>query len=254
MPATRSVGTAVGAVLCVLLSPGSPLLHAQAVRGYLIDADTNRGIDLGSVALLDLSRIPVVVRQTQEDGSFLLRAPAPGEYYLYGLAMGYQKTLSGPLLLEAGDERVMEFRVDPDPLYVDPIEVAAERQVGRLGMVGFYQRQAFGWGLFLDEVAIEESNAIRASELFRRQRGIRVVPVRTETGLVRNRVSFRRGCVPALYVDGLLLRRAGGGEFLDDLLLATEVAGVEAFRSPAEVPLEYGGTGATCGVMLIWTK
>ena len=33
-----------------------------------------------------------------------------------------------------------------------------------------------------------------------------------------------------------------------------DLEAVEVYRSAAELPIEYGGTNAACGVLLLWTR
>ena len=41
---------------------------------------------------------------------------------------------------------------------------------------------------------------------------------------------------------------------LDNLPSPKEIAGIEMYPGPATAPLQYGGSGTRCGVILIWTK
>lgn len=94
---------------------------------------------------------------------------------------------------------------------------------------------------------------------------------------------MKPGCLPAPHVDGALVRRsqpfhsnpnpmvseASSREssplYLSDLVSPQEIAGMEVYRSPAELPLQYAGTGGggargfgadgrQCGVILVWTR
>ena len=64
-----------------------------------------------------------------------------------------------------------------------------------------------------------------------------------------------------LVIDGMVLyrARAGGGDidwqstYDVNTLPIPELVAVEIYRSPAEVPMEYGGPSAECGVVLFWT-
>jgi hypothetical protein len=63
-----------------------------------------------------------------------------------------------------------------------------------------------------------------------------------------------------VFLDRHLIRTGGfmgsGAEpaALDDLVPASDVAAVEVYRSPAEVPPEFNGPNAGCGVVVIWTR
>jgi hypothetical protein len=104
-----------------------------------------------------------------------------------------------------------------------------------------------GFGRFLTPADIESSPAMRTSDLFIGMAGVSVIGDRVQ---IR---SFGRPCSPRIWVDGL--PQTVNGDFPLDFVMPLEaVAAVEVYRRATEVPLQYGGTGAGCGVMLFWTK
>ena len=64
-------------------------------------------------------------------------------------------------------------------------------------------------------------------------------------------------CLPAIFVDGFQVQPSGdirpNVEFDLQSLPPSQILAIEAFRSAAEVPVQYGGGSAACGVILIWT-
>ena len=68
-------------------------------------------------------------------------------------------------------------------------------------------------------------------------------------------------CEPSLYVDGFpvsqpRLQHDGRsiGVIIDSVVRIADVVAVEVHTRATSTPLMYGGTGAACGVVLIWTK
>lgn len=66
-------------------------------------------------------------------------------------------------------------------------------------------------------------------------------------------------CAPVVFVDGVRVRYDHlDGISLSSLVPLATVEAVEAYRSPAEVPVEYNITRSPreplCGVLLFWTK
>jgi hypothetical protein len=63
-----------------------------------------------------------------------------------------------------------------------------------------------------------------------------------------------------VYVDRHLVSTGGfvsaGGEPLaiDDLVSTADILAIEVFRSPAEIPSEFNGPNAGCGVVVLWTR
>jgi hypothetical protein len=63
-------------------------------------------------------------------------------------------------------------------------------------------------------------------------------------------------CWPRVYLDGLLMHEGGYGvpAFIDGLSDPFELAGMEVYRSPAEIPARFGGLHSRCGVIVMWNK
>ena len=62
-------------------------------------------------------------------------------------------------------------------------------------------------------------------------------------------------CFPRVVLDGLVINRGGDEPAgLDRMLDPVAIAGVEVFPTSSGVPAQYGGTGSSCGVILIWTR
>jgi hypothetical protein len=80
-------------------------------------------------------------------------------------------------------------------------------------------------------------------------------------------VYFRSGiraggevCWPMVYVNRLLVSTGGlagaGAEpaAVDELVDSDDVWAMEVFRGAAEVPPEFSGPNAGCGVIVLWTR
>ncbi len=110
--------------------------------------------------------------------------------------------------------------------------------------------------MFLGRPEIEGKRAFRASGVFRRIAGVHVAPL--PNGMDEWQVLLRNRCLPSLWIDGVNVRSSGGANGprvrIDDFLSPVEIEGIEIYRSASEVPPRYGGTGASCGVILIWTR
>ncbi|MBL8987755.1 MAG: hypothetical protein JNJ80_15900, partial [Gemmatimonadetes bacterium] len=56
------------------------------------------------------------------------------------------------------------------------------------------------------------------------------------------------GCGPTYFVDGQVARSFAESTPISD------VQGIEVYRGSAEVPAEFTGSDAMCGVIAIWTR
>ena len=229
------------------LSPAS--LRAQTIRGTLLEQDSDRPIYLGFVALYTESGDSVTSTITDRSGRFEVTSPLPGDFLLLAAALGHRETTVGVFELSEGGELTVEFRIPVEALTLEGLLVQADRvaqinQQPALVLNGFSRRMQHGLGRFLTPADIERSTAMRTSELFVGMLGVSFigdsVQIRTTRGF----------CPPRIYVDGMVVP----GSELDYLVELESLEAVEVYRRATEVPLQYGGTGAFCGVILFWTK
>ncbi|MEE2668966.1 MAG: carboxypeptidase regulatory-like domain-containing protein [Gemmatimonadota bacterium] len=227
----------------------STSLKAQTIRGTLMERDSETPIHLGFVALLTESGDSVTSTITNREGRFSLTSPDPGNFLLLAAALGHRETTVGVFELGKDGELTVEFRVPAEALTMDGLFVQAERigQEPALALNGFSRRMQEGLGYFMTPRDIENSDVTRTTDLFFGMLGVSVIGDRV---YVRGTLGI---CSPQIYVDGLP-QSMGAGFPLDFIVPFEALAAVEVYRRAAEVPLQYGGTGAGCGVILFWTK
>lgn len=280
-------------VLCVaigILCTAGPVTPAagQVLRGRLLDLDTNRPLAGGVITLIPEQGARVVSVVTDADGNYVLKAPAPGRYFVEARRIGYRSWVDGPVELERGADWQTEFHLPALPVELDPVEVVGEATAlePMLRRVGFYERQKADFGHFITRDEIEKRAPPRMTDLLNAVPGARIAP--SGSGLGRSTVSFRGSllseglaCHPRVYVDGLVVIRGdarsrgldvfgareeatevqGAGTkrpeiALDDVVMPEDVEAVEVYRRGLEVPAKFGGTSisAQCGVIVIWTR
>jgi hypothetical protein len=207
--------------------------------------------------LLDTTFAVRATEVTNQNGLFRLQAPEPGSYYVLTEALGYQPIIDGILDLDEGGSISVELWVRPKPIVLDSMLVAVERVMifQQLETVGFNERQATGFGHFITPEEIQRRNPTYMADLFRNTPGISLVGGGSFTGtdvLFRN-ASVRGGdCSPQVYVDGVLANTSFGG--LESVVDINQIAAVEVYTRASNVPSQWGGTNAGCGVLLIWTR
>jgi hypothetical protein len=164
--------------------------------------------------------------------------------------------------LDDTDERLeLSVRLRPQAVALDPVDVTAAVAAERyLTEVGFLRRQRENaGGYFLDRQEVEQ-RAARArfvTELLTGVAGVVVldskVAGRTSTVQFRGMLSLEAAqqcATPRIYVDGFVVDT----EDLAAIVTPQDVYAIEAYRTPSEVPIEYGGSQSGCGVLLIWTR
>ena len=90
-------------MLLAVLAAG---LHAQVVRGQLVEAETGRPIAGALIVLLDASDAAVGGSLTNSSGGFEIEAPQAGRYRLRSQRIGFQSNVSSPFDLLAGETAV----------------------------------------------------------------------------------------------------------------------------------------------------
>jgi hypothetical protein len=195
---------------------------------------------------------------------FVLYVRVTWEYRLRVQRIGYEPLEITGLRLDAARDTSLRLTLAGAPVELAPVAVEAPIRSEYLALRGFYQRQQEGPGHFLDPPTVQRlaTRAKVAADLLDHIPGVSVV-IASESGGIR--VPQLRSCRPALsagrtpgqedsafpqvYVDGARVGRDAFGWLSPGDMLAVEV-----FLGPAQVPLQYGGTDAPCGVILIWTR
>lgn len=262
----------------VRIPEGAPLLVRDlhmgivghtTVIGSVVGYEDGSPLAAARVTLrpLTASAEPGRTLTADQDGRFAVDDAVVGAVEMEVSALGYA-TVRDTVVTRSGRMNHVTIRVPRQAVEVDGLTVTVDARLERLDRTGFYQRRREGLGYFLDVDAIEAAPVTAPSQLFRMAPGLQVRYTSGQSG-GRAVVTLANGCVPALYLDGTRVRAGGpfvkdpnptrtGGAgpplYLDDLVSLGDIAGVEVFRSPAEAPAGYTGTGSDCGVMLVWTR
>src|SRR5687768_3653990 len=114
-------------------------LQAQTVRGTVVDSATAQPLASVSVELADSTSQVVARASTDEAGSYMLQAPAPGAYRLRVQRIGYQP-FESPMVLNARGDLTLPLRLAAVPVELAPVRVEAAASV-YLQDHGFYRRK-----------------------------------------------------------------------------------------------------------------
>ena len=271
-------------VTALALLVTSPAL-GQRLSGRLLDLSTERPIVSGLLTLLTPDSGLVSTAMTDRDGSWVLRIPGPGTYFVEAKRLGYQPWMAGPVELSPGDDFTSVFHLKRLPVRLDAIEVSGTATERYLSLTGFYDRQRSDFGHFMTPEDIERRRAATVSDLMQGLPGVNVVSM--TTGSVGARYIQLRGsnlsqggvCRPRIFVDGLMfargdavsrridpdpntetiqetMQRIDQGMSIDDIGHPGTIAAIEISRSASQVPVQFGGTSTEtqCGVIVVWTR
>ncbi len=219
-----------------------------AVSGVVLDARTRDSIPAAILILDD-----TVTVTTDPSGRFFIWEVRPGPHYLEVRRIGYEATAM-PLQVPEGHVGVeLVIELSAVPVELPEVVVEGDRTLYAFGKLrGFYQRRDRGFGHYItrDEIAKRVPRVL--TDVLR---GVPRLDVRP--GPLGNRIvsvsDASPNCrSPTLYLDGTEL---GQGN-VDELINPEDVAGIEIYARPAEIPVEFNPTRASpgCGVIVLWTR
>ncbi|MEX0893770.1 MAG: carboxypeptidase-like regulatory domain-containing protein [Gemmatimonadota bacterium] len=278
---------ALSALLSTALSGSAA---AQTIRGHLLEEGTDRPIADGEVVLVSAKGVDVTSALTDSTGFFFIRIAEPGEYMLRGERIGYRAALSPVVWIPEGDIVDVELRLAVNAVLHAPLTVTAKRRPWYEGAKSpvlwqYYERKEYygtlGLGRFAEGEALERAGAAGDVALaLASLTGVHAMPHPTRPG--RTALYTRPGtsnCAPIIYLNGtrisdpnrsnLAIGQTGSGENVQDVVVGTAgrepiviedfvtvdmLEAVEIYRGASEVPAEFGGPDANCGVIVLWTR
>jgi len=243
------------------------------IIGQLSDAQTHQPVVAAAVSVA--GRAQEV--QSNRRGRFVFSGLPIGEYELSVRHIGYAP-LTHPVTVTRGHTTQVDVSLPPDPVELEPIVATATRP-RRLEIKGFYERrywgELLGGGEFFTAEDIERRNPSRITHMIADAPGVRLANCDVWGhgcklySTTHSRGFSDQGCKLNIYLDGILAIRGSNErwslttgpftreqprESINDLVLPTEIAGVEVYTGAASLPAEFGGPDSRCGAVMIWTK
>ena len=241
-----AASAALSALLVVAATAGAQDSSAT-LRGRITDATSHRGIAMAEVILASDGRT--------------VRSDSAGNYVFADLPLGTVE-----LLVRAGRFPVRRILVELTPGEVLDGSVALDSTKAGGGvqslpavtvssnrvsprMADFERRLRTGRGQYLTDAQIRKSGADNIQDAVREMRGVLLDCSGTLYGGCRIRMSGAPArCLPQYYVDGQLDDDFGPTTPIRD------VVGIEVYTGASDVPGEFAGADAGCGVVVIWTR
>ncbi len=228
----------------ILLALSDPRSTGVLV-GRIVDPHLRRPVADAVVRLVESGQATA----TNSRGYFTLGSQPWGAYTLEIERLGYAP-LTTAVRIAGNLTQVVELEMDPDALELEGITVRVAPRPSGLQIDGLVRRMTLGFGQFITREVIERRAGARVADLLREVPG--VVVRRGLYGAIDLEVRGR-GCLPDVFVDGVLyaLDPTMGLDFNVGELEAVEVyKGVE---TPGEF-LRAGRTFFPCAVVVVWTR
>ena len=237
--------------LCFILISlvSAQALAAQVIRGNLLDEQSGRPIENGTVLLLTRDSALVSRVVTDTAGAFLLETGRAGSYRVQADRLGYYSAISPSLTMGARDTLDVEFRLSNKAVVLKPLVVTSQRR-RRGQLADFYNRaKERGFGNFITLDQIEKLHPLTVTSLLRRIPGVQLHPRAVGGG---SYITVRGNCTPAIFIDGTRVRPFG--DTVDDLVSVLDLEGIEVYKNAGEAPVQYTSLNPGCGVILFWTR
>lgn len=219
------------------------------ITGKVIDAGTGEPLAGVTVHL----RGTRWRRVSDDSGRFAFDEVPAGDVTLEASRPGYAEA-TGTVAASRGQVLQLELRMATRPIELEPIVVTGV-QTERAGLLADVQyRIRRGLGTFVQRQDIATRQPRYISEM---------LPI-TAFEVAHDQTLFNRRarCAPQVYLDGIRIthrarsQRGASEEAARalDLVNPASVETVEIYKGASEVPPEFGGSTARCGVIVIWTR
>ncbi|HEX8245557.1 MAG TPA: carboxypeptidase regulatory-like domain-containing protein [Longimicrobium sp.] len=227
-------------------------LSAQIMGGRVMDAASNEPVKDAIVEALNNAGRTVNRGRTDRDGFFVFEFREPGVYRIRTSRIGFTTNTSDTVRVDLRQTVQVEVKLTTGAVALEPLRVTAKSQpphFQQLDQEGFYQRERIGFGRFLTQYEIQQRAPLETSEVFRGVPGVGLVPA----GGTHYNITITRGgdnCAPRIVLDNMNVDQ----QDLDSLVKPADIAGIEVYRGPSEIPGRWLGQRSTCGLIVIWTR
>ncbi len=220
----------------------SDVSTGSAVRGArVIVAATGRYVTSDSAGRFDLRDLPTgVIRFVFAAEGFprtsLVLAFAKGEV----MEQDFLLDSTQVAFADSGDGRSRAQRLSPTTVTAEPSRGVRYED--------FERRMRTGRGHYITRQEIEERQYNSLTDAVRGKRGVHVECASGARGCVIKMARAGQGCYPQYIVDGR------PDPFFGPYVPVRDIEGLELYTGASDVPGEFAGTDAACGVVVIWTR
>lgn len=249
---------------------GTPASAQQVLRGTISD-DSTRRVIVGAEVTFDSAGTARVI--SDRGGRYLIAVPA-GATSIMVRAVGY-RPLKAPIAAGGNDTTIVDFRLTGQAVRLpDVITSAGRPATPSARTMEFERRRRTGTGAYLTRAQLAQNEALAPSALLRVLRGMRLIARPTECGggyaaatlrtgsfgqalhcISDPRATFPAGCYLSIVLDGRSLWAYDSPEppNIDEFTLHNMEA-IELYRGAGETPPEFNQSGASCGVLVLWSR
>lgn len=221
---------------------GAHTVAAQTlVRGRVVDSETGAPL-LGAHVRLGGK----VELTTDSVGRFSTADLPPGRTSVTIRLLGYAPIQTEIRVRDKGPQEET-FSLDYHGQQLPPVAVSARAELMMSRYADFEMRRQRGLGAFKRWDELVDGKYISVGDALRTIPGVRI-SCDQRSFECRAYMARSPRCEPTWIIDGM-----EAGSFHENTPIK-DVYGIEVYRGASEVPGEYGGSTAGCGVIVLWTK
>ena len=244
-PVPRALWFAIASVALAL--QGAIGQTPAVLSGRVFDRASSASIVGANVSILGSSRTVV----TDSVGRFRFDVFPVGSTRILVRAFPYKpfelSVPASPNELVQVTIRLDSSDVKTEPRELPAVRVNAEPQASNYRLTDFNRRRITGRGQYLTDEQIKRSGAASLADATRGMRGVEMTCNGNEWCHI-HMVRAPKNCPPQFVVDGRVDNMFGPTTPIRDIV------GLEVYTGPSDVPGEFAGTGAGCGVIVMWTR
>jgi hypothetical protein len=248
----------------------APNAPTAGINGMVITSLGRKPLEGAVVSLTEAKRSVT----TTSSGAYQILGVAPGSYALTVRKLGFDP-INVRITLQAS--QVVDADMELEAATVQRLEGVTVRADSTLRgpMVQIANRMRYNaGGNFMLRAELDSARGRPVSDLLRkRARGAHLIFYASKGAMLlatsRGMISIEKvpraepgnpsspiGCFCQVYLDGVRIYSPTGMSPAPDLgqYDAGSLEAVEYYPGPSTTPLEYGGDGAACGTLLLWTR
>jgi hypothetical protein len=222
----------------------SSLAAQTTLRGRVIDSEMGTALAGALVQVGQDTAGPTMASDSA--GFFAVSGLSRGMLDLRIRMLGYEERAFQVFIPDSG-ELYRQFALDFNGFMLPEIIVLARAERLQPRYIDFERRRARKLGAFFRWDDIKKASYNTVGDALRTVRGVRIQcdQSRFECFAVMSRSP---NCLPTWYIDGIEVHSFQENTSIRD------VYGIEVYRGTGEIPAEYAGSTAGCGVIAMWTK
>jgi hypothetical protein len=238
---SRTAWAIISALLGLALGARSGMAQAT-LQGRVVDSETGKDVADATVRIKGSSG----TLKTDQGGRFEAPDLKSGVTEVSIEALGYGRGTFHVTLPGAG---ILDYTFALDFTGYKLPEIVVKGRIEELAprYMAFEERREKGIGAFLrwDDLLKVGSNTV--GDALRTIRGVKI-QCNQQTFECNAVMARSTNCHPTWWVDGVEVHS------FEESTSIRDVYGIEVYRGPGEVPGEFAGSDAACGVIVVWTK